>query len=93
MITLMDAILSINPEAQCILMTQEILRNTLFQQQLFGENGIINDENKHDILSFEMDIENELGCLILDETHFVNDSNRGYVWEETQCTHVRTFLD
>lgn len=84
-----------NPEAQCILMTQEILRNTLFQQQLFGENGIINDENKHDILSFEMDIENELGCLILDETHFVNDSNRGHVWEETYMmmpTHIQLLM-
>jgi superfamily II RNA helicase len=71
-----------NPEAQCVLMTQEILRNTLFQQQLFGENGIL-DEDKKDILTFEMDIKNELGCLIVDETHFINDSGRGRVWEET----------
>lgn len=71
-----------NPEAQCVLMTQEILRNTLFQQQLFGDSGIL-DDTKKDILTFEMDIKNELGCLIVDETHFINDSGRGRVWEET----------
>ena len=71
-----------NPEAQCVLMTQEILRNKIFQQQLFGEHWIL-DEDKKDILTFEMDIKNELGCLIVDETHFINDSGRGRVWEET----------
>ena len=71
-----------NPEAQCVLMTQEILRNTLFQQQLFGDSGIL-DDTKKDILTFEMDIKNDLGCLIVDETHFINDSGRGRVWEET----------
>ncbi len=71
-----------NPEAQCVLMTQEILRNTLFQQQLFGNEGIL-DNTKKDILTFEMDIKNDLGCLIVDETHFINDSGRGRVWEET----------
>jgi superfamily II RNA helicase len=71
-----------NPEAQCVLMTQEILRNTLFQQQLFGDSGIL-DDSKKDILTFDMDIKNDLGCLIVDETHFINDSGRGRVWEET----------
>lgn len=71
-----------NPEAQCILMTQEILRNTLFQQKLFGNKGILKDDKK-EILTFEMDIDNELGCLIVDETHFINDKGRGRVWEET----------
>ena len=71
-----------NPEAQCILMTQEILRNTLFQQKLFGDSGILSDDKK-DILTFDMDIQNELGCLIVDETHFINDKGRGRVWEET----------
>ena len=75
-----------NPEAQVLLMTQEILRNTLFQQQLFNDSGALsNDESniKTDILTFEMDIENELGAVIMDEAHFIVDKGRGIVWEET----------
>ena len=29
-----------------------------------------------------MDIENELGCVIFDEVHYINDADRGKVWEE-----------
>jgi len=32
---------------------------------------------------FEMDIENELGCVVMDEVHFLNDPSRGHVWEQT----------
>ncbi len=30
-----------------------------------------------------MDLENELGCVIFDEIHYINDADRGKVWEET----------
>jgi superfamily II RNA helicase len=30
-----------------------------------------------------MDIENELGCVVMDEVHFLNDLSRGHVWEQT----------
>jgi len=75
-----------NPEAQVLLMTQEILRNTLFQQQLFNDSGALSNDKsniKTDILTFEMDIENELGAVIMDEAHFIVDKGRGIVWEET----------
>ena len=29
-----------------------------------------------------MDIENELACVIFDEVHYINDADRGKVWEE-----------
>ena len=83
-----------NPDAQCVLMTQEILRNTLFQQQLFGESKLFEDDKK-DILTFDMDIKNDLGCLIVDETHFINDAGRGRVWEETYMmlpNHVQLLM-
>ena len=32
---------------------------------------------------FEMDIESELGCVVMDEVHFLNDASRGHVWEQT----------
>jgi superfamily II RNA helicase len=34
-------------------------------------------------ISFEMNIETELGCVIFDEIHFINDESRGHVWEQT----------
>ena len=30
-----------------------------------------------------MDIENELACVVFDEVHYINDADRGKVWEET----------
>ena len=64
-----------NPEADCLIMTTEILRNHLFHHQSLEINK--------NILNFEMDIENELGCVIFDEVHYINDKERGKVWEET----------
>jgi antiviral helicase SKI2 len=29
-----------------------------------------------------MDLENELGCVVFDEVHYINDPDRGRVWEE-----------
>jgi len=75
-----------NPEAQVLLMTQEILRNTLFQQQLFTGAGVLSDSKsdvKSGVLTFDMDIENDLGAVIMDEAHFIVDKGRGIVWEET----------
>jgi superfamily II RNA helicase len=64
-----------NPEASCLIMTTEILRNSLFERD---------NKNKQETnLHFEMDIENELGCVIFDEVHYINDADRGKVWEET----------
>lgn len=67
-----------NPEAQVLLMTAEIYRNTLFKNKMI-EMG---DEVQENLLSFEMDIDNELGCVIIDEAHYINDADRGRVWEE-----------
>lgn len=63
-----------NPEADVLIMTTEILRNTLLQKQ-------INNENVP--LQFEMDFQNELGAVVFDEVHYINDADRGKVWEET----------
>ena len=69
-----------NPEADCLIMTTEILRNTLFQKQM------LDTETLHETqlsLHFEMDIHQELACVIFDEIHYINDRDRGKVWEET----------
>ena len=33
-------------------------------------------------VSFDMDIERDLGCVVFDEIHFINDEHRGHVWEQ-----------
>jgi superfamily II RNA helicase len=66
--------ISCNPNADVIIMTLEILMNKLC-------NNSIDSINK--TTSFEMDIQNELGCVVFDEIHFINDAKRGTNWEQT----------
>lgn len=53
---------SMNPQASCVIMTTEILRNNLYR----GAEMI-------------RDIE----WVIFDEIHYINNPERGMVWEET----------
>jgi len=62
-----------NPTAQVLIMTTEILMNTLFQK----------DNNGKGELSFQMDIDTQLGAVIFDEVHYINDADRGQTWEQT----------
>jgi superfamily II RNA helicase len=63
-----------NSTADVLIMTTEILLNKLYQ--LKSKSPKISSST-----SFEMDIENELGCVIFDEIHMINDKDRGHVWE------------
>jgi len=66
-----------NSDADVLIMTTEILLNKLYQ---------LNSKTKTKIrssTSFDMDIENELGCVIFDEIHMINDPSRGHVWENS----------
>ena len=65
----------INPDANLVIMTTEILRNALYEINL-------EDENKKD-LYFEDNFIESLGCVIFDEVHYINDRDRGHVWEES----------
>ena len=62
-----------NPEADIVVMTTEILRNLLFKQSTstvhLGTAGQISLDN--------------LGAVVFDEVHYINDVDRGHVWEET----------
>ena len=57
-------------------MTTEILLNKLYQIKS-------NSTTPSSAISFEMDIENELGCVVFDEIHMINDESRGHVWEQS----------
>ena len=65
-----------NPEADVLIMTTEILMNTLFLQT----HG---DQSENVELQFNIDIENELACVVFDEVHYINDADRGQTWEKT----------
>lgn len=64
-----------NPDADVLVMTTEILLNKLYQ--------IKSKDKIRSSVSFEMDIETELGCVIFDEIHYINDESRGSVWENS----------
>lgn len=64
-----------NPEADLLIMTTEILQNQLFR--------LNSKETLTSHLEFKMDIENDLACVIFDEVHYINDNDRGTIWEQT----------
>ena len=61
------------PDAQILIMTTEILRNLLFKRgsatEGVGATALISLEG--------------LDAVIFDEVHYINDKDRGHVWEET----------
>ena len=61
------------PQADVVIMTTEILRNLLFKQGTSTESVGITSE-----LSLD-----NLDAVIFDEVHYINDNDRGKVWEET----------
>jgi superfamily II RNA helicase len=65
-----------NPDADVLIMTTEILLNKLYQIKS-------STPNIKSSVSFEMDIENDLGCVVFDEIHMINDEHRGHVWEQS----------
>ena len=65
-----------NPDADVIIMTTEILRNSL----LLSANPIGN--TTADALKLGGDGSNNLAAVIFDEVHYINDAERGSVWEQ-----------
>jgi len=61
------------PDAQVVIMTTEILRNLLYKKGTTTE---------HLGLTASISMEN-LDAVIFDECHYINDKDRGKVWEET----------
>ena len=68
--------ISCNSDADVIVMTTEVLLNKLYQ--IKSKNAPVKST-----VSFEMDIENDLGCVIFDEVHMINNEDRGTVWENS----------
>jgi len=65
-----------NIDAHCLIMTTEILRNILYRQRI---NPDLKSNNPMDI---NIDI-TQVESVIFDEVHYINDRDRGSVWEES----------
>jgi antiviral helicase SKI2 len=75
--------IKINPTADVLIMTAEILMNYLFLEE---NNTEKTEETKEDVkgaAAFQIDIQTELACVVMDEIHYINDAERGSVWEKT----------
>ena len=86
--------IKINPDAQVIIMTAEILMNYLFKGMtnvsilpppppLLGKEEIAVNTVIHHNVDFNIDINTELSAVVMDEVHYINDFDRGQVWEKT----------
>ena len=91
---LMTGDIKTNPTADVLIMTTEILQNYLFQSAA-TTSAALNEVEKSEMeksevegaettgLHFQIDIQNELACVVFDEVHYINDEERGQVWEKT----------
>jgi len=73
----------VNQEASLLIVTTEILHNVLFLKKHKGVNGANGVNSASSLLSFDMDFDNELGCVVFDEFHYINDPDRGSIWENS----------
>lgn len=68
-----------NPEADVLIMTTEILRNQLLSLiPKSQENELVSST----VNQFSMDICKDCGIIIFDEIHYIDDPDRGAVWEQ-----------
>ena len=67
---IMTGDIKINPLANLLIMTAEILRNSLLLK--YDDNNV-----------YEWNFNpNDISCVILDEVHYINNPERGHVWED-----------
>ena len=75
-----------NPGADVLIMTTEILMNRLFIETVKMkkcEEKEINPNSMSSLVTFDMDFQTELACVVFDEIHYINDADRGHVWEQS----------
>jgi len=65
--------ISCNTAADVLIMTTEILLNKLYSGKKMTNVST----------TFDMNMETELGCVVFDEIHMINDMSRGHVWEQS----------
>ena len=73
MVGIMTGDIKFCPDAKIIVMTTEILRNLLYKK---------GTKTEHVGLTSSLSLQ-DLGAVVFDECHYINDRDRGKVWEET----------
>jgi superfamily II RNA helicase len=73
MVGIMTGDIKFCPDAKIIIMTTEILRNLLYKK---------GTQTEHVGLTSSLSLQ-DLGAVVFDECHYINDRDRGKVWEET----------
>lgn len=77
-----------NPGADVLIMTTEILMNRLFietvkMKKCEEEEKETKEKSTSSLITFDMDFQTELACVVFDEIHYINDADRGHVWEQS----------
>ena len=92
---LMTGDIKTNPCAQVLIMTTEILMNRLFTSASTSSQNILDQDSINIVdtigennsvgtcMDFQMNLDTELAGVVFDEVHYINDADRGHVWEET----------
>ena len=73
---IMTGDIKFNPFGNIIIMTTEILRNMLYKQT-GSDQGL-----DHQVLDIDININKDIDTVVFDEIHYINDVERGKVWEE-----------
>ena len=75
-IGIMTGDIKFNPDADVLILTTEILRNLLYKKQYDSQDIQYK-------LDLDINLETDVDCIIFDEVHYINDVDRGHVWEES----------
>lgn len=67
----------IKAEASCLIMTTEILRSMLYRVRPWLSAGTFSND-----VDQGADLVRDVEWVIFDEVHYINDADRGVVWEE-----------
>lgn len=78
-----------NKEAQVLIMTTEILSNSLLNRTM---NASDEQKTESNPLRFDMDYENDLAAVVFDEVHYISDSARGQAWEQSMMLLPRSVI-
>lgn len=70
----------INVDSQFLIMTAEILSNTLFMLKNNNSSDALEDKKHYEL---DRNFVESIGCVVIDEIHFISDKSRGHIWENT----------
>lgn len=77
----------INVDSRFIIMTAEILSNALFmlKNNKTQTQSLESSKSAEQIKHYELDrsFVERIGCVVMDEIHFISDQSRGHIWENT----------